>query len=86
MSGEPTRVHDDDGVRRPATSERRSRRRWVPLVAGLLVFLLGVRDIAMVVRPHLWERVKVIDHVLLIVARGVLSRLADLERDRRSRR
>jgi len=29
---------------------------------------------------------KVIDHVLLIVARGVLSRLAELERDRRSRR
>jgi hypothetical protein len=28
---------------------------------------------------------KVIDHVLTIVARGVLSRLADLERDRRSR-
>jgi hypothetical protein len=30
--------------------------------------------------PH-----KVIDHVLLIVARGVLARLADLERDRRAR-
>jgi hypothetical protein len=30
--------------------------------------------------PH-----KVIDHVLLIVARGVLARLADLERDRRTR-
>jgi hypothetical protein len=29
---------------------------------------------------------KVIDHVLEIVARGVLSRLAELERDRRSRR
>jgi hypothetical protein len=29
---------------------------------------------------------KVIDHVLVIVARGVLARLADLERDRRSRR
>ncbi len=29
---------------------------------------------------------KVIDHVLTIVARGVLARLADLERDRRSRR
>ena len=29
---------------------------------------------------------KVIDHVLEIVARGVLSRLADMERDRRSRR
>ena len=28
---------------------------------------------------------QVIDHVLLIVARGVLSRLADLERNRRSR-
>jgi hypothetical protein len=28
---------------------------------------------------------KVIDHVLTIVARGVLSRLAELERDRRSR-
>ena len=57
-------MHDDDAVRRPATSERRSRRRWVPLIAGLLVFLLGVRNIAMVVRPHLWERVKVIDHIL----------------------
>lgn len=31
--------------------------------------------------PH-----KVIDHVLAIVARGVLARLADLERDRRSRK
>ncbi len=29
---------------------------------------------------------KVIDHVLSIVARGVLARLADLERDRRTRR
>jgi len=29
---------------------------------------------------------QVIDHVLTIVARGVLARLADLERDRRSRR
>ena len=29
---------------------------------------------------------KVIDHVLTIVARGVLARLADLERDRRSRK
>ena len=47
-----------------AVGERRSHRRWVPLVAGVLTFLLGVRDIAMVVRPHLWERVKVIDHVL----------------------
>ena len=47
-----------------AVGERRSRRRWVPLVAGVLTFLLGVRDIAMVVRPHLWERVKVINHVL----------------------
>jgi hypothetical protein len=28
---------------------------------------------------------KVVDHVLSIVARGVLSRLADMERDRRSR-
>ena len=28
---------------------------------------------------------KVVDHVLTIVARGVLARLADLERDRRSR-
>ncbi len=44
--------------------ERRSRRRWVPWLAGLLTFLLGVRNIAMVVRPHLWERVKVINHVL----------------------
>jgi len=31
------------------------------------------------------EPQKVVDHVLLIVARGVLARLADLERDRRSR-
>jgi lysyl-tRNA synthetase, class II len=44
--------------------ERRSRRRWVPVVAGVLTFLLGLRDIAMVIRPHLWERVSVIDHVL----------------------
>jgi hypothetical protein len=29
---------------------------------------------------------KVVDHVLSIVARGVLSRLAELERDRRARR
>jgi hypothetical protein len=29
---------------------------------------------------------KVIDHVLTIVARGVLSRLAELERNRRSRK
>lgn len=29
---------------------------------------------------------EVIDHVLLIVSRGVLSRLAELERDRRTRR
>lgn len=29
---------------------------------------------------------KVVDHVLTIVARGVLSRLAELERDRRSRK
>ncbi|HZV27715.1 MAG TPA: phosphatidylglycerol lysyltransferase domain-containing protein [Acidothermaceae bacterium] len=51
---------------RPAhvVGERRSHRRWVPLVAGVFTFLLGVRDIAMVVRPHLWERVKVINHVL----------------------
>lgn len=32
------------------------------------------------------EPQKVIDHVLGIVARGVLSRLAELERDRRTRR
>lgn len=32
------------------------------------------------------EARKVIDHVLTIVARGVLARLADLERERRSRR
>jgi lysyl-tRNA synthetase, class II len=44
--------------------ERRSRRRWVPFVAGTLSFLLGVRNVAMVVRPHLWERVSVINHVL----------------------
>ena len=48
----------------PVAGERRARRRWVPFVAGLLTFLLGLRDIAMVVRPHLWERVSVIDHVL----------------------
>jgi lysyl-tRNA synthetase class 2 len=40
------------------------RRRWVPVVAGLLTFLLGARDIAMVVRPRLWERMRIIDHVL----------------------
>jgi lysyl-tRNA synthetase class 2 len=44
--------------------ERRSHRRWVPLTAGVMTFLLGLRDIAMVIRPHLWERVSVIDHVL----------------------
>ena len=32
------------------------------------------------------EARKVIDHVLTIVARGVLARLAELERDRRSRK
>ncbi len=46
------------------TPERRSKRRWVPATAGILTFLVGVRDIAIVVRPHLWERVKVIEHVL----------------------
>jgi lysyl-tRNA synthetase class 2 len=45
-------------------AERRSRRRWVPVVAGLITFLLGLRDIAVAVRPHLWERVGLIDHVL----------------------
>jgi lysyl-tRNA synthetase class 2 len=52
-----------DTVGRTA-GERRSRRRWVPVVAGVLTFLFGFRDIAMVVRPHLWERVNIIDHVL----------------------
>lgn len=47
-----------------AISERRARRRWVPIVASLVTFILGLRNIAMVVRPHLWERVKVIDHIL----------------------
>ncbi len=51
---------DDDRISR----ERRSRRRWVPVVAGAVTFLFGVRDIAMVLRPHLWERVKVLDRVL----------------------
>lgn len=32
------------------------------------------------------EAQKIVDHVLLLVSRGVLSRLADLERTRRSRR
>ncbi len=45
-------------------NERRSRHRWVPLVAGLITFLLGVRDIAIAIHPHLWERVELIDHVL----------------------
>jgi lysyl-tRNA synthetase class 2 len=45
-------------------AERRSHRRWVPLVAGLITFLLGLRDIAVAIRPHLWERVGLIDHVL----------------------
>ena len=45
-------------------SERRTNRRWVPVLASVLTFLLGLRDIAMVVRPHLWERVSVIDRVL----------------------
>jgi lysyl-tRNA synthetase class 2 len=49
---------------RDHATERRSKRRWVPVVAGLLTFLLGLRDIVVVVHPHLWERMKVIDHVL----------------------
>ncbi len=57
--GWPLRRRTGDGV-----GERRTRRRWVPIVAGLLTFLLGARDIAMVVRPRLWERVRIIDHVL----------------------
>jgi lysyl-tRNA synthetase class 2 len=62
---ESARRHFKDGdTATRIANERRSRRRWVPLAAGVLTFLLGVRDIAMVVRPHLWERVKVIDHVL----------------------
>jgi lysyl-tRNA synthetase class 2 len=48
----------------PNGGERRARRRWVPVVAGLVTFLIGVRDIAMVVHPQLWERVRVIDRVL----------------------
>jgi lysyl-tRNA synthetase, class II len=73
VSEQPPISRGDDAARRapvagtpltPHQGERRSRRRWVPAVAGLLVFLLGVRNIAMVVRPHLWERVKVIDHLL----------------------
>lgn len=44
--------------------DRRSRRRWVPFVASLVTFILGLRNIAMVVRPHLWERVEVINHIL----------------------
>ena len=44
--------------------ERRAHRRWVPVVAGILTFLLGLRDILLVVRPHVWERVRVIDRVL----------------------
>jgi len=65
MPGEPSAPRVSPGPNsEPVGVERRSRRRWVPVVAGLLVFLLGIRDIAMVVRPHLWERVKVIDHVL----------------------
>jgi lysyl-tRNA synthetase class 2 len=45
-------------------AERRSIRRWGPVTAGVLTFLLGFRDIAMVVRPTLWGRVRVIDRVL----------------------
>ncbi|MDQ1495014.1 MAG: lysyl-tRNA synthetase, class, partial [Actinomycetota bacterium] len=56
----PKDTADDDRIAR----ERRSRRRWVPVVAGAVTFLFGVRDIAMVLRPHLWERVKVLDRVL----------------------
>src|SRR5450432_4595999 len=44
--------------------ERRSHRRWVPLVAGILTFVLGVRRIVIMLRPHVWERVRVIDRVL----------------------
>jgi lysyl-tRNA synthetase, class II len=60
----PTPPLPSAGSERPISHERRSRRRWVPLVAGVLTFLLGLRDIAMVLRPHLWERVKVINHLL----------------------
>jgi lysyl-tRNA synthetase class 2 len=48
----------------PQLAERRANHRWVPVVAGVLTFVLGVRDIAMVVRPHLWERVRLINRVL----------------------
>ena len=81
--------------------ERRSKRRWVPIAAGLLTFLLGLRDIAVVVRPHLWERVAVIDHVLpgtvdtalihgltgatLVVAGGLLILLSHALRRRKRR-
>jgi lysyl-tRNA synthetase class 2 len=45
-------------------AQRRTRKRWVPLVAGLITALLGARDIALVVRPHLWERVRLVDWIL----------------------
>jgi lysyl-tRNA synthetase class 2 len=59
-------------------TQRRMRKRWVPWVAALITALIGVRDIAMVIRPHLWERVKVVDLVLpgavdLDAVRGVAA-------------
>ena len=93
----PARRVPLDGI----VGERRSRRRWVPFVAGLVTLLLGIRNIAMVVRPHLWERVKVIDHVLpgtvdtafihgvaaaaLVVAGGLLILLSHALRRRKRR-
>lgn len=81
--------------------ERRLRRRWVPFVASLVTLILGLRNIAMVVRPHLWERVKVIDHILpgtvdtalihgvaaaaLVVAGGLLVLLSHALRRRKRR-
>jgi lysyl-tRNA synthetase, class II len=63
-AGSAPRVRGKEPTSEPAAQERRSRRRWVPATAGLLTFLFGLRDIAMVLRPQLWERVKLIDRVL----------------------
>ena len=70
VTGNPGRLREQAAPPPPAasggrpSSERRTNRRWVPLLAGVLTFLFGLRDIAMVVRPRLWERVSVIDRVL----------------------
>ncbi len=64
MHPPPTYSCAYDGGDAGRRDQRRVRRTWVPLAAGLVTFLVGARDIAIVVRPQLWERVQIIDHVL----------------------